>query len=243
MIKVESNKYKNKYWFKETLNLKDILSFTEIYQYQGTRSLNSFFFKSKEFFTLKTDLTLSEEEIFASFRKKVRYEVRRSEKDNFGFHQSNSYSIDDFIDFYNVFAIEKNLEKLNRSDFIGMEENLHFFFVNEQDSDKPMIVRLFLMDKSSMIARFLYEASCPSCEIKDRTFHGRSSKYLHWETIKYLKNHEFIVYDWGGIALKDDPRTNGIDNFKRSFGGVQFEEFHLISFPLLIISKIIRIFK
>ncbi|QZT36381.1 hypothetical protein K5X82_14110 [Halosquirtibacter xylanolyticus] len=243
MIRINSRKYKNIYWFKEVLDIKDILGFTEIYQYQGVCNISSSFFKRKEFHTLKTDLTLSEDEIFASFRKKVRYEVRRSEKDNFEFHQLNNYSIDDFIDFYNVFAEEKNLLKLNRSSFNGMEDNLHFFYVKDDGLDKPMILRVFLVDRSSMVTRFLYEASCPSNEIEDRNIHGRSSKFLHWESIKYFKKHNFNIYDWGGIALKDDPITNGIDNFKRSFGGVQFDELHLISFPLFIITSIIRIFR
>jgi lipid II:glycine glycyltransferase (peptidoglycan interpeptide bridge formation enzyme) len=50
---------------------------------------------------------------------------------------------------------------------------------------------------------------------------GDAHRLIHWEAIKYAKAKGIKVFDWGGYytGKKKDPQKEGINHFKRSFGG------------------------
>jgi len=59
---------------------------------------------------------------------------------------------------------------------------------------------------------------------------GRANRFLHYEDIRYFKEHGYETYDLGGYA-KDtqDPKLQGINVFKESFGGTIVEQYNYYS--------------
>jgi lipid II:glycine glycyltransferase (peptidoglycan interpeptide bridge formation enzyme) len=57
---------------------------------------------------------------------------------------------------------------------------------------------------------------------------GRMNRLLTWECIKYFKNKEYKIYEWGGIHSSENP--NGIDKFKMEFGG-EIKKFYNYTIP------------
>jgi lipid II:glycine glycyltransferase (peptidoglycan interpeptide bridge formation enzyme) len=61
---------------------------------------------------------------------------------------------------------------------------------------------------------------------------------LHWKDILEFKKKGYSIYDFGGLALKDDPVLANIDRFKKSFGGTIVQEYEFYQ-PRTLLGKIL----
>lgn len=187
----------------------------------------------QEYHTCRNDLTISEEDMLTNINKAVKYQFRRSEKDNIE------------IAFYTREDIEKHPELLNTFQDIyarmyrskGSDTKLNvtaierylavdgIIFSAAIHEGEVLVFHSYICDNEE--ARLLHSASCFREESADQSMIGRANKRLHWEDIKYFKQKGLLRYDWGGISDFENP--NGIDEFKLKFGGEKITYYNIFA--------------
>ena len=187
----------------------------------------------QEYHTCMNDLTKSEEDMLAGINKAVKYQFRRSEKDNIEVRfytkadiEADPSLLDTFTDIYermyrskgsdtkfNITAVKKYLE----ADAIVFSSVWH--------EGEMLVFHSYICDDKD--TRLLHSASCFREESADQSMIGRANKRLHWEDIKYFKEKGLVRYDWGGISDFENP--NGIDEFKLKFGGDKITYYNIIT--------------
>ncbi|MDE7479414.1 MAG: aminoacyltransferase [Lachnospiraceae bacterium] len=177
----------------------------------------------QEYHTCMNDISISEEEMLAAINKAVRYQFRRSEKDNIEicFYTKADIGkspslIDSFADIYERMYQSKGSDtKLNRTAIKKYLQADAILFSAVWHEGEMIVFHSYIWDDTD--ARLLHSASCFREESADQSMIGRANKRLHWEDILYFKKKGLLRYDWGGISDFENP--NGIDEFKLKFGG------------------------
>jgi len=181
--------------------------------------------------TLLIDLKRDEEEIFGKIKKKYRYDIRQSNKDGIELIWNDSPSskdIDEFCNFYNVFAKGLGIGKANKTKLIAFSKVKALIFTSVKSADKSCLIRhALIVDK--LRVRLLYSGSLyrETCK-KMQALIGRGNKALHWYEIQKSKSSGKKYYDFGGISV--DGSTKNIDQFKLSFGGEKIVEYNNSNF-------------
>lgn len=181
------------------------------------------FRKAQEFHTCMNNLTLSEEDMLADVNKAVKYQFRRSEKDNIEicFYTKEDIKkapelLPKFADIYERMYQSKGSDtKLNMAAVKRYLDADALLFSAVWHEGEMLVFHSYVCDAAD--ARLLHSASCFREESADQSMIGRANKRLHWEDILYFKKKGLMRYDWGGISDFDNP--NGIDSFKLKFGG------------------------
>ncbi len=177
----------------------------------------------QEYHTCMNDITRPEEEMLAAVNKAVRYQFRRSEKDQLEvqFYTKTDIAqspelMDTFAKLYERMYQSKGSDtKLNVSAVQKYLEADAILFSAVWHEGEMLVFHSYICDATD--ARLLHSASCFREESADQSMIGRANKRLHWEDILYFKKKGLLRYDWGGISDFDNP--NGIDEFKLKFGG------------------------
>lgn len=186
----------------------------------------------KKFHTLHINLNKNEEKLFSDIRKTYRRDIRKAmEKDKLEVvicQNPTEEDIEEFCDFYNIFAKNKNLSKSSVMKLKSLKEKkgLMINFTQDKDGNK-LCYSVNIIDGNR--ARGLYGASYFRMEIdkKQRNLIGRANKYLYWTEIKFLKEAGYKIYDLGGVTLdKKNEEMNNIDFFKIGFGGDVITEYN-----------------
>jgi len=225
------------YWFEENFN-NCILSFKIIRD--SRKNINNFFCKKQIKYTLITDLTLKEEEIFKQFKSNYRNEIRKVNKiENFKV-ELNSINIEEFVEFYNKFlAKPKNLSFMSERRLSKFKENI-VFLVGKLDNQITNI-QVYIKDEDKKIVRLLHSVNLIHLEkvAEKRKNIGFINKYLHWYAIKLFKNKQYNIFDWGGYGNdKSNRELVGIDKFKKGFGGEIIEIYDYYSFIIYLLLKV-----
>jgi hypothetical protein len=210
------------YWFADNIRKYDMWRIVTYKNYTGKK--RPLMFIKHTSYTLETDLTQDDEQIFKSFKPNVRNEIRKSEKMNFDL-VINQISIDDFVKFYNSFALSKGFPFYDKRNLTCYKpENILFLSAINNITSELHVVHVYLIDGQK--ARLLHSIS----QIHDmendeqRKTTGYFNRRLHWKAILYFKNSGYGIYDWGGYSHKyNDKSLIGINAFKKSFGGLERE--------------------
>jgi hypothetical protein len=184
-----------------------------------------------EFHTLHVDLGRSEETLRAELKDGVRAEVRRAqERDGLQteiLHPAGSDAVRRFLEFH---AREAAVAAAPPADAHLLEElaadGAAVFSLVRSAAEGPELAWHALIVGSgrarllfSAIARGLPEPWGPAAI-------GRANRLLHWKELLHFRDRGIAVYDFGGLALTpQDARLEGIDKFKRGFGGRVVTEF------------------
>ena len=187
----------------------------------------------QEYHTCVNDLTFSEEELLAAINKAVRYQFRRSEKDQIEIRfymkadiEKSPELIFSFADLYERMYQSKGSDtKLNRAAIEKYLEVDGIVFSAVWHEDEMIVFHSYIYDDTD--TRLLHSASCFREESADQSMIGRANKRLHWEDILYFKNKGLLRYDWGGISDFENP--NGIDEFKLKFGGKKITYYNVFA--------------
>jgi lipid II:glycine glycyltransferase (peptidoglycan interpeptide bridge formation enzyme) len=178
------------------------------------------FFQVENRHTLLTDLTLSEENLFASFPKDTRSQIRRSEQA--GLFTPN-FQVDEaqFIALFNRFAQGRGLSPLSAHELqqVGKENCL---LLSMDKDGQATICHYYLLSRELGIASLLISASDTQYngDADMRKAIGHANRALHWQGMCHLKHLGFHTYDWCGyVPQSDDPVIQGINRFKRTFNG------------------------
>ena len=174
-----------------------------------------------EQYSLMTDLSISEDELYKNIRKNYRYEIRRSEKENVKLDYYSATSISEeilhqFENTYNEMYKDKNINvTFNRNLVDAYIRDEKICFTIASYNHIPLVFHSYIIDENNV--RFFYSTSPFRAQTDISKKIGCMNKALHWYDICLFKSLGVKKYDWGGISNADKP--NGIDEFKMGFGG------------------------
>lgn len=227
------------YWFcNEKGEIGDCLFSLSVYRDSRVK-LNKPFCTQERKWTLVTDLLVEKEEIFKQFSSNLRNEIRKAQKLENAVVSYNEIDKETFINFYNDFAKEKQLDLLDERRLNKYEDNL--LFISAKLDDELTNVQVYIVDEVSKISRLLYSVSTiHGLEDKlKRNQIGWINKALHWYAIEHLQANKFNIYDWGGYSNDESNKAlAGIDKFKKSFGGELIEVYDYKSFLFGLLEKV-----
>jgi hypothetical protein len=223
-------------WFSNKIKGVDCLSIT-IYKQVDFEIRTSAFFFTELFYTLHSDLTLSDKEILKKFSSTIRNEIKRSEREGCVFNSSESK--ENFILLYNDFAKQREIAGLTIKKLTELNDNL--ILTSTSVDGVITAVHSYLVDYDQKKVRLLHSGTQRFSEELDRNMIARSNKFLHYMDMIKFNQDGFRVYDWGGIAFNtQDKGLQGINKFKESFGGELVKQKELYS-PLYYL--ILKLFK
>lgn len=187
----------------------------------------------QEYHTCMNDLTVTEEHMLMGINKAVRYQFRRSEKDNIEicFYAKEDIRrspklLSEFADIYERMYQSKGSNiKFNMAAVKKYLETDAVIFSAVRHEGELLVFHSYICDSKD--TRLLHSASCFREESADQSMIGRANKRLHWEDMLYFKQKGLLWYDWGGISDFDNP--NGIDEFKLKFGGEKITYYNVFA--------------
>jgi len=225
-------------WFAAASRPFDWAKFISFRQYLGQGKPFACF--AKTFHTLHINLLASPTELLAGMKKNTVYEIKRAEAKD-AVHSGDTSDLQAFLTFFNVFAPTKSLSPLNLKNLLSMQDNLRLrqvFGTSEAGVPLVLAMHAYLADPDTSRVRLLYSAI--SVQTEDRALLGRANRYLHWSDLLAFKAEGFKLCDLGGLAMDEsDPVTQGIDQFKLSFGGQVVQEDHYDSLLLVLAQKLL----
>lgn len=223
-------------WFDEPeeVNNADIL-----YYLHSTNPVKEC--ECNEFYSIILDLTKDHDQLWESISKNTRYKIRRTEKEQYIYDwDTNNLDIfKEFADFYEQFAFQKGLPKLQRSQLINLMNtgNLDISWIKSQSGER-LVWHIYYRTKIRSF--LLYSASMfrSSTDTSYRNMIGRVNRYHHWQDIVRFKNLGISVYDFGGwYAGNTDQEKLGINKFKEEFGGEFIKNFNC-TYPISLKGKL-----
>ncbi|MBP5599727.1 MAG: hypothetical protein J6X48_05535 [Lachnospiraceae bacterium] len=174
--------------------------------------------------TLINDLTLSEDELFMLYDKKVRNEIRRAEKEDISFYFYNAKEvainagkeevIDKYYDFCDGINKPELKNNLNRDEFKAFVANGNIAISKAEYGDGG-VYHIYMYDDKTAMLWFSF-SDYRNLEGKNQVA-GWANRALHHKDMMAFKELGLEKYEWGGISSSKEP--NGIDKFKMNFGG------------------------
>ncbi len=193
-------------------------------------------FKRTAKYTKLIDIT--ENDFSEKFDKTVIYEINRAVKESIIFNVNNS--IDEFVSFYNIFAISKGFKTLKSKD-ISIYRNFLIITSAINTNNEVVVFHSYLIDNELKRVRLLHSASkihSLNDKNQERNFIGRANKFLHFKDMQFFREQGISIYDFGGYAYDtSDISLLGINKFKDSFGGELVEESIYEAYPKAIIKN------
>ncbi|MEG0576548.1 MAG: hypothetical protein RR500_01650 [Bacilli bacterium] len=198
--------------------------------------------------TLISDLSCGTEQMFSKIRKNVRYEIRKSDNlaPEINYYEScdlTSNFLEECGDFYNQFCDNlgnKNLKKAFRINQLELWRKNNLLVISECIMSDGRIVHIYAIDSKHCC--LLFSFSNVHNENSDKNKIGIANKRLHWEDMLFFKNKGVESMDWGNVSSFTKP--NGIDDFKKSFGGdnkIVYNGIEGVNFKGKLIALLIKI--
>lgn len=178
---------------------------------------------AKPFHTLFSDLSLPTDDLKARIDKDTLYEIRRAEALNIEVIV-NKLPFEKLMPILRSFHEIKNLPS-PAEDYI--KTVLPFSDVVTASLDGQIAIIHILMVDAPSRTRLLYSFHDVDADISNKN-RGYTNKYLHWWELQHYKDTGLNAYDWGGVILNPESPAYGISKFKRSFGGEQRDEWHML---------------
>lgn len=192
-------------------------------------------------YTKFIDLTIDTNELLKSFAKDTQYKIRRAQREGVEF--SDQITLQEFVEFYNIFADTKQRKNLTYNLLEPLVKNLKI--TKAMAGDKCLVVHLYLCDQTASRAQIRYSATHFRKETNHDTVNliGYANRFLHYSDMCYFKNIGYKIYDLGGYAYQtDNQELAKINKFKDFFHGTLVKEGNYISIPLLLLQKVKEIF-
>ena len=182
------------------------------------------------FLSLVSDLTESEEAIYARFSRDCRYKIRRAEsRDNLTmeFITEPEPRLAELCAFYDAFA---RLKAVDGSDEQWLKAACRarqlVLGVASRDGE-ALVWHAYLL--AGRTAQLQYTASgFRNHDSSDmRALYGRANRWLNWRSMLRFRGMGMGRYDWGGLFVDNSTAERaGINHFKMSFGGREERSFN-----------------
>lgn len=219
---------------------EDVIYFNQCREAYGSDSV---------FHTLHIDLTLSEEALLKAFDRRTRTDIRKVRDTGMIVTHFDTVISDEMVKefqtYYNSFANTKGISPVNLELVNAARKNNNICITKacygkscegvtccEEDI---LCMHMYLIDENR--SRVLYSASSrfDFDRETDKHFVARGNRLLHFDDMMSLKEHGISIYDFGGLFLDDEePSHQGIDRFKKGFGGEIVDEY---SYPYPVTTK------
>ncbi|MDZ8050459.1 MAG: hypothetical protein RMX68_010075 [Aulosira sp. ZfuVER01] len=178
----------------------------------------------EECHTRLIDLQKTQDEIWLNIGKNDKYKIKRAgERDRVIYEyweNPESNILNEFADFYDVFAVQKGLKKINRTILKSRADSglIDISQIKSNDGN-PLIWHTYYRNKEC--AYLLHSASLKNdSDTSYQSMLGRANLYHHWQDILRFKNAGISKYDFGGwYTGNTDNQKLGINKFKEKFGG------------------------
>lgn len=174
-------------------------------------------------YTILTDLSIEEEELWKLMNKNYRNEVNRAKKEGIetfsvcdGDYSKLSEILDSFELMYNQMFTDKGMKnRLNRQYVEAALQSRNMVITGAKYKEQALVYHAYIAD--DLNALLLYSTSLLWEDKEIGKIVGWANKMLHWSDICLFKAKGIQRYEWGGIKSPNEP--NGIDKFKMGFGG------------------------
>ena len=241
MITIDDN-YLLKIHANKISLFKDLFNIVQYTDYKGKIPRIGYVVRKK--YTAINDLLLSENDILMNIKTTCRNEIRRAEKEGVQIEISRHTDKHDpefekYIEYYNHFAIQKNLPQLNIS---NINKYPVIIIGKAIRGDEILSMHATFIDEEIKIASLLFSCSIRLNENIDHRLIGWSNRLLHFKEFLYFKTNGIKEYDWSGIGNNPNPEGS-IAKFKLSFGGTITPVVHLQSYSFFMVYKIKQILK
>ena len=181
--------------------------------------------RSYEGATSVVDLRAAPEEIFASFsrgnRNNIKLATKRDQTEtHFRLHPSDE-DLQEFFDLYDEFAASKSIPRVGRAQLSALLASGKLALSTAR-SPQGDILAAHAYVLSAGRARLTHSASLFRLEADSsaRGRIGRANRLLHWEDLLVLHEAAVGLYDLGGwYRGTSDEALLKINSFKREFGG------------------------
>lgn len=154
------------------------------------------------------------DEIFLSFDKGFKYEIRRAEKEGITCHtiDLNSENANQYFDYYYKFSESRKLQTINKESLYKYLKVGALLLTASKFEDNILQIHMYIKSNEEMILL----ASFPTNSVKvSNSFIGFANRYLHWFDIKLGKSKLLSIYNLGGIGNGNlDDKKNAIIKFK-----------------------------
>jgi len=184
-------------------------------------------FRSNSVCSILLDLSKTEEELFSNFSKTTKYQINRAKKKD-GIICATVYEpgnhnvsvLNDFLDFFNAFAMSKGLPSLSMRNLEQYIE-MNTLYIRSASKDNEVLA-MHLYDVSNNLAWL--QRSCSLFRKNNDPTHksliGRANRLLHWEDCLFFKQKNLLEYNFGGFYTGNiDKELLMLNEFKDSFGG------------------------
>ncbi|MDR2210657.1 MAG: hypothetical protein LBO65_04210 [Spirochaetaceae bacterium] len=199
-------------------------------------------FSVEEKYTLVTDLSKPQEELFSRIHKNTRYEINRAQgRDGIdcftffepqeqhgeaGMDKENKRKLLQYVEFFNGFAASKRRTPVDPGEFDQFCSAGALYIRCAAKDSQPVVMHAYIV--SDGIAR-LHQSASHFRDREDqesRNLTGRANRLLHWDDMLYFKNRGILFYDYGGVyGGHTDREKLAIAQFKLAFGGVKKREY------------------
>jgi hypothetical protein len=180
-------------------------------------------FRRRAKFTQLIDVEKSDEELLADLGASTRNEVRRAAKD--GVSMEVGASPEEFIAFYDQFAVGKGLPRLSAKEINSYWP--HLLVTKAVFEGEILVMHSSLLDIEGKRGASLHSASVFR-NLEDSTKRrvvGRANRFLHYQDFMKCRDRGMRIYDMGGCSPNTtDVELARITEFKQSFGGELVEE-------------------
>ncbi len=217
MLEIGLNRYGFKtktIWFSEAPY--DVKGYDGVVFRACTKDVNIEGFSKQEFTTTVIDLTQDLETIWRKMSKSsCRSAIKKAKREGVDILINQEY--DAFVDINKSFRRAKGLPAYNLD--IDFMKNYGTLIVSKID-ETILGGQFYLNDDNNM--RWLLGASKRLKATDDmQPLIGAANRLKIWEAIQYAKNAGINKFDMGGYytGKKVDPQMEGINFFKRTFGG------------------------
>lgn len=172
--------------------------------------------KKRNFLSNIIELKNKASDIKSNFRKSLINEINQAEKKykiKAIFEESPSNNqIEEFILFFNNFAMNKNIPFADENKLKRIKANL--IFTKASFDEKVIVWHAYMHDDFRF--RLVYSSNILNKDKELKKIIVRGNKFLHYQDIIYAKKKGFAIYDMGGIS-GSSKELIGIDEFKLSF--------------------------
>ena len=169
-------------------------------------------------------MTKDQNALWKNLSKDNRYEINRAGKRDYIIYEFLDYIdisiLNEFINFYNVFASQQGLKTIDKPRLTSYLEagvlNLSRVKLND---GKVLVWHAYYCSQSR--AFLLHSVSHrKSSNPSFNYLIGRANRYHHWQDILKFKELGILTYDFGGwYPGKLDKKRLSINRFKEEFGG------------------------
>ena len=180
----------------------------------------------RSFTTVLLDLNCSPEALLASCAANCRNEIRRGDKEELTFRAGPPIARD--VEFFAAFMALRGIGRVNMA-YLSDPSAL---VTSVYSGDERLASHLYLMPPGTGRARLIYSATSAPADASDAGTRKPSSKvgaisnrWLHYQDALFLQEHGARLCDLGGLGGEGaDSKIEGINRFKRSFGGIEVTE-------------------